>query len=80
MHHADGRLAREAGALAAGEPVTLKFRDGERAAVIDGAPGPAVPGPSAGQAPAQSPSQGASRAAAKPRPGASAGAGQGDLF
>jgi exodeoxyribonuclease VII large subunit len=38
VHHADGSLARSAAALAAGEGVTLKFRDGERGAVVDGTP------------------------------------------
>jgi exodeoxyribonuclease VII large subunit len=37
VRRADGALARSAKALAAGEPVTLKFGDGERGAVIDGA-------------------------------------------
>ena len=37
VSHADGRLARSAGSLKGGEPVTLKFHDGAREAVIDGA-------------------------------------------
>jgi exodeoxyribonuclease VII large subunit len=37
VHHADGRLATSAGALASGEAVKLVFGDGDRAAVIDGA-------------------------------------------
>ena len=37
VRRADGALARSAKALAPAEPVTLKFRDGERGAVIDGA-------------------------------------------
>ncbi|MBV9510595.1 MAG: exodeoxyribonuclease VII large subunit [Caulobacteraceae bacterium] len=37
VHHADGRLAREAGQLRAGEAVRLVFQDGERGAVVDGA-------------------------------------------
>jgi exodeoxyribonuclease VII large subunit len=37
VRRADGALARSAKALAGGEPVTLKFGDGERGAVIDGA-------------------------------------------
>ncbi len=38
VHHADGRLARLAAALTAGEAVTLVFKDAGRAAVIDGVP------------------------------------------
>jgi exodeoxyribonuclease VII large subunit len=37
VRRADGSLARSAKALAPAEPVTLKFRDGERGAVVDGA-------------------------------------------
>lgn len=36
IRHADGRLARSADALSAGESVHLKFHDGARAAVVDG--------------------------------------------
>jgi exodeoxyribonuclease VII large subunit len=36
VKRADGSLARSAKALAPAEPVTLKFKDGERGAVIDG--------------------------------------------
>jgi exodeoxyribonuclease VII large subunit len=38
VQRADGHLARSAGALQSGEPVTLVFHDGDRAAVIDGQP------------------------------------------
>jgi len=38
VHRADGSLARSAAALAAGEGVTIKFRDGDRGAVVDGTP------------------------------------------
>jgi exodeoxyribonuclease VII large subunit len=46
IHHADGRLVRSAGALAAGEAVELMFGDGRRGAVIDGRrpASPASPG------------------------------------
>jgi exodeoxyribonuclease VII large subunit len=37
VRRADGSLARSAKALASAEPVTLKFADGERGAVVDGA-------------------------------------------
>jgi exodeoxyribonuclease VII large subunit len=40
VRRADGALARSAKALLAGEAVSLKFADGERGAVVDGAPGP----------------------------------------
>jgi exodeoxyribonuclease VII large subunit len=36
VRRADGSLARSAKALASGEGVTLKFKDGERGAVVDG--------------------------------------------
>jgi exodeoxyribonuclease VII large subunit len=36
IHHASGRLVRNAGAVEAGEAVKLVFVDGERGAVIDG--------------------------------------------
>jgi exodeoxyribonuclease VII large subunit len=39
VHHADGRLARAAGALASGEHLRLVFEDGDRAAVVDGVAG-----------------------------------------
>src|SRR6185312_15946682 len=42
VHHADGSLARTAGALKSGEPVRLVFADGERGAVVEGA-APALP-------------------------------------
>lgn len=45
VHHADGSLARSAAGLAAGEGVTLKFRDGERGAVVDGTPAARTPKP-----------------------------------
>ena len=38
VHKADGALARSAAALASGEVARLVFVDGERAAVVDGAP------------------------------------------
>jgi exodeoxyribonuclease VII large subunit len=38
VRRADGSLARSAKALVSAEGVTLKFKDGERGAVIDGAP------------------------------------------
>jgi exodeoxyribonuclease VII large subunit len=37
VHHADGRLARAAGALTSGEALRLVFEDGNRVAVVDGA-------------------------------------------
>jgi exodeoxyribonuclease VII large subunit len=37
IKHADGRLARSAASLAAGEAVALEFYDGERGAVVEGA-------------------------------------------
>jgi len=40
IHGADGSLARSAKALAAGEAVTLHFRDGERGAVVGGTAAP----------------------------------------
>ena len=47
IHHADGRLARSAQDLGAGESVRLVFADGDRAAVVDGArssaPAPSKP-------------------------------------
>ena len=52
VHHADGGLARTAGALSAGEAVRLVFADGDRQAVVDGAPPPppsAVPLPQGGR-------------------------------
>ena len=39
----DGRLVRSAGAVKSGEGVKLVFHDGDRAAVIDGAPPPPTP-------------------------------------
>ncbi len=38
VHHADGALARSAGALASGELVKLVFLDGSRQATVDGEP------------------------------------------
>ena len=38
VERADGRLVRSAAALASGEGVKLVFHDGDRSAVIDGAP------------------------------------------
>jgi len=72
IHHADGRLARSAGALRSGEGVRLHFADGERQAVIDGAD--AAPGPS--ETP---PAQRAPAAPRAPKPKAG-DPGQGDLF
>ena len=40
VHHADGALARSAGALKPGEAVKLVFADGDRGAVVDGGSGP----------------------------------------
>jgi exodeoxyribonuclease VII large subunit len=45
VHHADGRLVRQAAELASGEGVSLHFRDGARDAVIEGEPTPARPKP-----------------------------------
>ena len=36
VHHSDGRLARSAAGLAAGEAVRLVFVDGDRGAIVDG--------------------------------------------
>jgi len=38
VSHADGRLARSAASLAAGEGISVKFHDGVREAVVDGPP------------------------------------------
>ncbi|HYF22308.1 MAG TPA: exodeoxyribonuclease VII large subunit [Caulobacteraceae bacterium] len=52
VHRADGALVRSAGALAEGEAVLLKFGDGERGAVVDGAPQkPQPPRPAPKRAP-----------------------------
>ena len=70
VHHADGRLARRAADLAAGEAVSLRFKDAARDAVVEGgaeADRPSTPPPS--------------RARPAPRGRAPAvAAGQGDLF
>ena len=67
----DGTLARSAADLAAGERVNLKFKSGDRDAVIDGEGG-FVPPPTTTPAPAPAP---------KPRPKpASPSTKQGDLF
>ena len=39
VHHADGALARAAGALKPGEAVRLVFADGDRGALVDGGTG-----------------------------------------
>ena len=64
VHHADGRLVRGAGVLSAGEEVRMHFADGDRQAVVEGAP----------SAPAQPPS------APRPVRAKPQGADQGDLF
>ncbi|HUO21635.1 MAG TPA: exodeoxyribonuclease VII large subunit [Caulobacteraceae bacterium] len=66
VRRADGSIARQGAALAAGEAVTLKFADGERGAVIDG-------DPNSGRPPAPL----SARAKPAPRP---PGGHQGDLF
>jgi len=68
VHHADGGLARSAGALNPGEAVRLVFIDGALGAVVDGG----------GQASAP----GSPRRQATPKAGAKQPdrAGQGDLF
>ena len=66
VRSADGTLARSARALVTGETVSLKFADGDRAAVVDGVGGASRPGPP-------------SRPAARSRP-APASSDQGDLF
>ena len=66
IHGADGRLVRSAGALASGDTVTLKFADGERGAVINGADPPS-------HAPAPKPRQQARRSSQVSED-------QGDLF
>ncbi len=43
VRRADGALARSAKALSAGEALTLKFKDGERGAVVDGTPAARAP-------------------------------------
>ncbi|HEY0053224.1 MAG TPA: exodeoxyribonuclease VII large subunit, partial [Caulobacteraceae bacterium] len=56
VHAADGTWVRSAAALSPGEAVTLKFTDGDRAALIDGAPSaprPAKPKPAAKAPPPQ---------------------------
>ena len=65
VRKADGSIARSADALASGEAVTLKFKMGERGAVIDGAPALSEPQPGPKPAPP------------KPKPAPSQ---QGDLF
>jgi exodeoxyribonuclease VII large subunit len=45
VRHADGGLAQTAASLSDGEVVTLKFKDGERGAVIDGETSPPPPAP-----------------------------------
>lgn len=65
----DGTLARSAADLVSGERVNLKFKSGDRDAVIDGEGG-FVPPPAPAAAPAPKP---------RPKP-ASPPAGQGDLF
>jgi hypothetical protein len=67
VRKADGSIARSAAALDSGEAVTLKFKIGERGAVIDGTVGAAA-------SPAPIPP--------KPRPAPKPGSpsGQGDLF
>jgi len=54
VRRADGTLARSAKALATGESVSLKFADGERAAVVDGVGGAAPPRPAPRPRPAAS--------------------------
>ena len=71
VHRADGALVRAAAALAPGDEVRLVFVDGDRGAVIEGAPpAPGAPAPppvrAAGRAPPARPARGAP--------------GQGDLF
>jgi len=51
VHTADGRLARSAAALRAGEALKLVFHDGERGAVVEGA-APSPPKPRQGSVPA----------------------------
>ncbi len=60
VHHADGSLARSAAALASGEAVRMVFADGERGAVVDGAPAasPALSPPRRGKGSAPGPGQG----------------------
>jgi exodeoxyribonuclease VII large subunit len=49
IKHADGRLARSAASLTAGDVVALEFHDGERAAIVEGAaPRTRKPAPTAG--------------------------------
>ena len=43
VHHADGALARTAGALKSGEAIRLVFLDGDRQATVDGTPAAASP-------------------------------------
>jgi exodeoxyribonuclease VII large subunit len=62
----DGAIVREAAALNAGDAVSLKFADGQRGAVIDGAASPSTPAPS--------PKPAAKARPATPKPE------QGDLF
>ncbi len=86
VHHADGGLARRAGALSAGEAVRLVFADGDRQAVVEGAPPPspsAVPLPQGGriQASADRDLPPLGDAPAKRGKGAAkSNPGQGDLF
>ncbi len=59
VSRADGSIVRRGAALKSGEPVTLKFADAARGAVIDGAPSAAPPAPAkhAVQKPKLSPTQ-----------------------
>jgi len=51
VHHEWGALARGAGDLVSGEAVKLKFKDGERGAVIDATPTVRLRGPKKAAAP-----------------------------
>jgi exodeoxyribonuclease VII large subunit len=75
VHAADGALVRRAADLSAGDAVRLVFADGDRGAVVTGAPGGAAQAAQAAQA--AKPVQTAKPA--KPAK-AKAPAGQGDLF
>ncbi len=68
VHQADGRLARRAADLAAGEAVSLRFKDAARGAIVDGGTAAADQPP---------PSRAPSRGRTPPRPASVA---QGDLF
>jgi len=78
VRRADGGLARSAAVLESGEAVRLRFRDGERGAVVDGEGGRGAEPPS--PAARDLPPPGGVRPKAGRGAGAAKDPGQGDLF